>query len=289
VELSGGNENEYEVMIDGGAATVLKVTSGNQATYSVAKGLTDTVHKVIIGKRTEAFFGVQVFHNVILDSNKWVQPSTPFPARKLEFIGDSITCGYGDEGTYPCSFSAETENNLKGYSALVGTHFNAEVFVECWSGKGMVRNYGDKNITSTDPLPSYYNKTLASEDNSPSWDFNYIPDGVVINLGTNDYSTQPNPPSDIYIGAYLGFITGLRKRYGNGVKLFLVCGPMIGDPCCQYVQNVVAQAQPNAYYVNLQGILQSGDLGCDYHPNVNGHAKMAAITIPIIAKALNWS
>lgn len=28
------------------------------------------------------------------------------------------------------------------------------------------------------------------------WNFgNWIPDAVVINLGTNDYSTQPSPPS----------------------------------------------------------------------------------------------
>jgi len=56
VEVSGGNQNEYEVMIDGALAPVLKITSGNQATYTVAKGLTDTVHKVVLGKRTEAFF-----------------------------------------------------------------------------------------------------------------------------------------------------------------------------------------------------------------------------------------
>jgi len=63
---------------------------------------------------------------------------------------------------------------------------------------------------------------------------------------------------------------------------------MIGNPCCDYVQQVVTQAQPNVHFVNLQGILTQGDLGCDYHPNVNGHAKMANIAMPIIASALNW-
>lgn len=289
LELSGGNENQYNVIIDGGSASLLKITTGNQATYTVAKGLTDGVHTALIQKRTEAFFGVQVLNNIILDTNKWVQDSNPFPSRKLEFIGDSITCGYGDEGTFPCSFSADTENNLRAYGALVGQHFNAEVFVESWSGKGMVRNYGDPNITSTDPFPSYYNKTLASPNVSPIWEFGWIPDGVVINLGTNDYSTQPFPPESVYGGGYLEFIARLRQKYGSGIKLFLVCGPMTGNPCCQYVQNVVSQAQPNVYYVDLQNILTSGDLGCDYHPNVNGHVKMAAGTIPVISKALNWA
>ncbi len=29
-----------------------------------------------------------------------------------------------------------------------------------WSGKGVVRNYGDVNQMSVDPLPSLYNRTL---------------------------------------------------------------------------------------------------------------------------------
>jgi len=286
--FSGGNQNEYDITIDGKALPTLTITSGNLTPYPIAFGLTDTTHTLTVAKRTEAFFGVQALHTIVLDTGKWLQPSTPLPTRKLEFIGDSITCGYGDEGTFPCSFSAQTENNLKGYSGLVGDHFKAQISVECWSGKGLVRNYGDKNITSPDPLPSYYNKTLASIDNSPEWEFKWIPNGVVINLGTNDYSTQPFPPQTVFIPAYLDFIKYIRMHYGQDVQLFLVCGPMTGSPCCDYVQQVVTQAQPNVHYVNLQGILTQSDLGCDYHPNVSGHSKMANITIPIIGTALNW-
>jgi len=287
--LSGGNQNEYNVTIDGVATSILVIKSPNSTPYTIASGLSNTVHKITVSKRTEAFFGVQVLQSIVLDTNKWLQPTSPFPTRKLEFIGDSITCGYGDEGIFPCSFSAQTENNIKSYTSLVGEHFNAEVYVECWSGKGLVRNYGDKNITSPDPLPSYYNQTLASINNSPNWDFSWKPDGVVINLGTNDFSTQPYPPVDIFTGAYKTFITYLRYRYGNNVQLFLVCGPMIGNPCCQYVNQVVQDNQPNVHYVDLEGIIQTGDIGCDYHPNWNGHIKMADRTTPIISSALNWN
>jgi len=288
--LSGGNQNEYNVFIDANPSTTLIIKSSSLNTYPIASGLTDTVHKVLITKRTEANFGVQVLHSIVLGTNKWVLPSSPVPKRRLEFIGDSITCGYGDEGVFPCSFSPQTENNLKAYGALVAEYFDADVFVECWSGKGLVRNYGDQKITSTNPFPIYFNKTLASIDNnSPIWNFSWIPNGVIINLGTNDYSTQPSPPSDIFISAYKTFITEIRKKYGNNVQLFLVCGPMIGNPCCKYVNQVVQENQPNVHYVNLEGILQQSDLGCDYHPNFNGHIKMANITVPIIKSALNWN
>jgi hypothetical protein len=44
----------------------------------------------------------------------------------------------------------------------------------------------------------------------------------------------------------------------------------------------------NAIFVNMQNILSSSDLGCNGHPNVSGHQKMAAIATPIIAKVMNW-
>jgi len=287
--FSGGNQNEYNVSIDDNDYPVIIITSTNMMTYPVASGLTNAVHKIIIIKRTEAEFGVQVLHSIVLDTNKWLQPSPPIPTRRLEFIGDSITCGYGDEGIFPCGFTPQTENNLKAYSGIVADYFAAAVFVECWSGKGLVRNYGDKNPTSTDPFPSYYNRTLASANNSPTWSFSWIPDGVVINLGTNDYSTQPAPSADVFNAAYKMFINQIRTRYGAKLHLFLVCGPMIGNPCCQNVKQVVAENQPNVHFVDLEGILQQSDLGCDYHPNVAGHKKMADLTVPVIAAALNWN
>lgn len=59
-------------------------------------------------------------------------------------------------------------------------------------------NHGDPNVTSVDPFPVYYPRTLASVPNS-QWNFQYIPDAIVINLGTNDYSTKPQPPANIFV------------------------------------------------------------------------------------------
>lgn len=62
----------------------------------------------------------------------------------------------------------------------------------------IISNYGDPNVTSVNPFPIYYPRSLANVPTS-QWDFQYIPDAVVINLGTNDYSTQPQPPADIFV------------------------------------------------------------------------------------------
>ena len=59
---------------------------------------------------------------------------------------------------------------------------------------GVVRNYGSPNVTSPDPLPIFYPRAVAN-DNSSSWNpSQWQADAVVINLGSNDFSTQPQPP-----------------------------------------------------------------------------------------------
>ena len=109
-----------------------------------------------------------------------------------------FTYGDGVEGVYPCTFSASTENILYSYATLVAAAVDAELHTIAWSGKGVVRNYGDLNPTSPDPMPIYYNRTLGiSKEQSMVWNpAQYIPDIVIVTLGSNDYSTTPHPSDE---------------------------------------------------------------------------------------------
>jgi hypothetical protein len=80
--------------------------------------------------------------------------------RRIEIVGDSITCGYGNEGTDPCNFSAETENHYLTYGALAARMFGAELSTVAWSGKGVVNNF-DNDVF--EPLPQIYDRLLATE------------------------------------------------------------------------------------------------------------------------------
>ena len=103
---------------------------------------------------------------------------------------------------------------------------------------------------------------------------------------------------------FLNYITG---QYNNSnLQVFLVCGPLIGDPCCSYVQQVATSMGSRFHYIDMQGILNTTnghgkrkndtfiiniyiDLGCDYHPNVMGEQKMADAAIPTIATVMGWT
>jgi hypothetical protein len=110
----------------------------------------------------------------------------------------------------------------------------------------MVRNYGDPQPMSAQPLPALWNRTVANNA-APVWhDAQYQPDAgtcavctvvraeqgdaaVIINLGTNDYSTQPHPSDDEFIGGYVDFVARARTAY-PAAQFFALCGPMTGNP-----------------------------------------------------------
>lgn len=118
------NQNAYDIFLDGQLIGILNTTS-KQSLYNIVVGLNPSKNYLVtLLKRTEALFGVATFGGVVLN-NDYIDDSAPCPqykdnynsierrepARKIEFIGDSISCGYGIDGKVPCTFSAGTENS----------------------------------------------------------------------------------------------------------------------------------------------------------------------------------
>ena len=55
------------------------------------------------------------------------------------------------------------------------------------------------------------------------------PDAVVINLGTNDFSSDPFPEEEKFITAYVDLLGAVRARYPEAV-IFAVSGPLMLGP-----------------------------------------------------------
>jgi len=113
-------------------------------------------------------------------------------SRQIEFIGDSHTVGYGN--TSPkreCSIDEvwATTDNSQTFGPLTATHYQADYQINAISGRGIVRNY---NCAPADALPVAYPYLLF--DNKQEYaDPNWMPQIIVIALGTNDFSTLLNP------------------------------------------------------------------------------------------------
>lgn len=287
-------KNEYAVTIDDYAPKLLKTNGSN--VYEVAADLQgSTPHTIMIQKRTEPLVGKGIFMGFILDEGKKLLPPPKRSNKRIEFIGNSMTSGYGVEGTNPdCHFSIETENACMSYAAITARALNAEYSLVSYSGKGVVRNYGDKNKNSINSMPALYDRTCYY-DSTLKWNYNeWLPQAVVINLGTNDFSTQPYPDKKVFQNAYNKLVNRVRSLYPQ-VTIFCICGPMIEEPCLSEIKEIVEQQQmlegrnKDIFFIEInRSIMNDSDWGCDWHPNIKGSLKMANVVAPFIKLVMNW-
>jgi lysophospholipase L1-like esterase len=288
IDIDGGDNNFFEVVIDGQVGPKIS-TSRGRTTIGLASGLSDAPHDLVIWRRTEALnFSPSQFFGLDFGSGTLLPASAP--AHKMEVIGDSITCGYGNEGAGPgCGFTYETENNYLAYGSVAARAVGADLHTECWSGKGVYRNRDG----STDTVPTLFDKAIPTEGSS-TWDFAWKPDAVVVNLGTNDFAMGDPGPG--YVTAYGDFVTTIRGHYPNAY-IFVMIGPITGEPDLQttrgYLDEVV-QARKSAGDSRIEQVLvdpQDGNkngLGCDYHPSVKTHDVVGQALAAAMKKALGW-
>ena len=184
ITLSDSGTSYLAVVIDGGPPTVV-ATSGNSTTYALAQNLPAGQHTLVLTKRTEANVGVEQLLALTPQGGALVPSPDPF-TRRIEYVGDSITCGYGDLGDGPgCSFSAATEDETVAYGGVAATALHAQQSVIAYSGKGMYRDYSG---STTDQMPVLFELALP-DDSTSTWGFaTPPPDVVVVNLSTNDFA-----------------------------------------------------------------------------------------------------
>lgn len=216
--------------------------------------------------------------------------------RRIEVYGDSLTCGYGILGKMPCSFTPQTEDGMRTYAGLLADHFGADLQVVCVSGIGLLHDYGSESVIS--PVNQYkiLNQSLASLPSSV-WDFKaYKPDLIIIYLGANDFSTQPQPTGDLFMEYYLKYLDNIWSVYGktNPKKFVLNCGDRFKEnPWCSYVLHVAEQwnsvpGRPQAHVFDLAHIQTEDMDGCDYHPDVTANKLIFERMYPIIQELMNW-
>lgn len=244
-------------------------------------------------KLTEAYNGNAVgtmeVGSVFVDNMEaGIKPKTDACASrssKLLIFGDSVSAAYGVEGVYPCTFSADTENIDYSYATLVANNVNADVHIVAWSGKGVVRNYGDSNSTSANPLPYYYNRTLATATTLDNYwvPTNYIPDTILVMLGSNDYSTEPNPSDEQFTSGLIDFLNLIKSDYPYA-QVGALCSPSASGNQCKNIQ--FSASKTNTYYVQIDHSNYDPGYGCDMHPNKESQANIAEVVTPLVKEML---
>ncbi len=269
--------------------------SEKDSIHTLAEGLPEGTHSARIMYVVEGYEMKPEFKGFYLDNGCSLTDAPVLPTRRIEFVGNSMTCGYGVESDNPLEpFSYETENHYYTYAARTARALHAQHLVVARSGIGVYRNFGAPRTGSSDCMPNMYNQVLFS-DSTELWDFsNYTPDVVCVNLGTNDTSLD-NYDKELLTDAYRKFIKKLRNIYPDA-KLVLLSGSMLTGKSLQDVRNamdkVVAEMNSDGdkevYRFEMSPQTGSLGMGADYHPSMRQHQKMASELTEYLRKLMNW-
>jgi hypothetical protein len=283
--IGDGSANRWQVEVDGKPTQALQMRGGKHV-YRLADGLPTGVHTVDLVKATEALFGTTQFLGFQLSKGASLL-TVPMPPHRLEVIGDSISCGYGDEApNKDAHFSPTTENAAFAYGAVAARALDADYVCIAWSGKKMWPN---------NTIPELFDRTLPV-DAASKWDFaGPAPDVVVINLATNDFWGKP-PDEAGWTGAYKAFIARLRTHWPQA-QIYCATGPMMYgkslDVLKSYLTKMAADlnAAGDSRVHLIEFATQDGKngFGADWHPSLKTHRIMAAQLVSTLHADLGWA
>jgi lysophospholipase L1-like esterase len=295
--------SQWAVILDGQFFSVVQAHNPPAHGVRIASGLDKrSPHTLRLVKMNEGMCGPVSFAGVVLDDSlAKLLPSPPLPTRKLAFLGDSITCGYGVLGTAPCPGyncgappnatvnHTNWESAYWSYASVLGRKFKADAQNVCRSGAGFAHGW-DKHPPPSDNLDQLFSRILSSDPNSIMDPSSWVPDAVVINVGTNDMGIPHNSTSSIWVQTYLTFLRKWRKIWPDTV-FFLGCFPMLNNPGDDPALVLVAEAfaDNKTHLLSFDQLHANYGRGCYGHPNVTGHALMAQLTGRVLSEVLGWN
>ncbi|MES2417704.1 MAG: SGNH/GDSL hydrolase family protein [Bacteroidota bacterium] len=283
-EMIYGSVNNYlEVQVDQ-QLPYRTQTTGKDNKIVLAKNLPDGEHTIVVCKNTEAENGYLELVGFVCE--KLLAPPAK-QKRRLEFIGDSITCGAAsDESEIPCDKGKwhDQHNAYLAYGPTTARALAAQWQLSSVSGIGLMHSCCEKTIL----MPQVFDKINMAKD-SLLWEFNrYQPDLVSVCLGQNDGIQD----SVKFTAAYVKFVKTLRGHYPMA-KIVLLSSPMaspgLNKTLQKYISAVIAylstQGEENTGYYFFS---KSYNDGCGGHPSVNNHQAIAAELTAYLKKTMKW-
>jgi Carbohydrate esterase 2 N-terminal/GDSL-like Lipase/Acylhydrolase family len=280
--LWGKNQNYLELVLDG--KPVRLQTKSKTDTIRAGQNLSTGEHTLVVCKNTEANIGY--LELVGFRCEALLEP-TPKPVRKIECIGNSITCGTGsDQLAIPCGKGVwqDQHNAYMSYGAITARELDAQYHLSAVSGVGLMHSCCKMDII----MPQVFDKVSMRND-TIVWDFkNYQPDVVTVCLGQNDGVQD----SAVFCNNYIRFLKTLRSYYPVS-NIVLLSSPMADETLKVFMKKTLSavalkRQQEGDTKIDTYFFSRSYTGGCDYHPTIDEHKLIAAELTEAVRKIMHW-
>ncbi len=232
-----------------GQKTIDKLIDQTESKLELVRAQVPDTYTIRIVKLSEPAFSIFGIRSIEINSNRSTMP-TAEKRRTIEFIGDSITCGYGlDDPDVTHTFSTGTEDATGSYAYQACEMLDYEPSILSYSGCGIL--LGNEVISGMEAhmpksISQYYHMLAFSNShigqNYPQmfkWELEEPADIVVVNLGTNDYKyiTSGLNTREEYEDKYVEFLKKIREQ--NPDALILCTLGIMGDELYPSIENAV--------------------------------------------------
>ena len=215
---------------------------------------------------------------------------------KIEFVGDSITCGYGNEcPNMNEHFNPNEENGWMTYGAIAARAVGAEFNMISYSGISTALPEHSRfpfHMPSMEELYAYTDRDVQEKFGlePEAWDFAANKkDIVLLNLGTNDVNPIRFAPDRQtaareeahFVKKYGEFLKKVRALNGPDTLILSVLGPMdyylydrIREAVDAYQKETGDEKIRTFKFIGIN--LMSEGFGADGHPSMKTHVRIGA-------------
>ena len=297
VQLSSAEDHAYvSLELDGQYKGRYRIDQKPSKAFTI-RAENPGIHTVKLYKATEATTGTIVFD--ASQTANLVRISPPKTRKRIEFIGNSITSGMGNDLSIPCGTGVwyDQHNAYFSYAAILSRKLDADFVLSSVSGIGMYRNWNDEHQEEA-IMPDVYNNLYLIKENKTPFTNDFQPDFVSIALGTNDLSEGDGKKlrlpfnEEKYVANYTEFIKNIYQRYPK-TRIILLTSPMVNGErniiLVNALQKVIKnfESDKNHKPIILFQYQPMAPKGCGYHPSMEDDKTMAGQLYATFKKLLD--
>lgn len=271
-----------KIIIDGTRRQRFAVVNGSEKL--IIEGLPEKRHRVDIYRVTEGEEPL-LFESLTLFGQGAMLRNPPFGSpRRIEFIGDSLTSGYGVLGSdKDPDYKTYQQDSTYSYAFLASELLDADSRYICISGKGIACNCeGNRNDVKAGEFCDYLTRKGGAVDDG------WVPDVVVLSIGTNDVG-GPAALSE-FSEAAEALLVKTREKYPDAYIIWMygMCNQFYSDQLKQVIKKANA-ADSKISFLFVESIdTQKNEYGANGHPNVRANARVSTLLFKKIRSVTGW-